>query len=237
VRIAILDLTGHPLPLLEDMPRVGAQIESWLSPALPEAEYRSYDIEAGGEPLPDTDGFDGLLLSGSEYGVYDDRSWNGPLRQLLFDSKAARKPIYGICFGHQMMADTFGGRAEKAEIGNVVGARRFDFDDRSVDAHVWHKDQVTKVPPGASVTASADHCPVGALAYDFPAASVQFHPEYTQSHLRELFRRGAGRDDFLSQNEADGAVASFQTTDVRADLMAAEVAAFFRSHGALNPGN
>ncbi len=232
MKIAVLDLTGHPLPLLEGMPRVGAQIINWLSPSFPEAQFRSYDIEAGGEALPKTADFDGLLLSGSEYGVYDDRAWIAPLRALLVQTKAAAKPIYGICFGHQIMADTFGGKAEKSKIGNVVGARTFEFEDRAVDAHVWHKDQVTQVPEGATVTASASHCPVGALAYDFPAASIQFHPEYTDPHLRELFRRGAGRPDFLGHDEAEAAVASFEASDVKADLMAKQVADFFRLHAA-----
>ena len=145
-------------------------------------------------------------------------------------TKAAGKPIYGICFGHQIMADTFGGKAEKAEVGNVVGAREFEFADQSVDAHVWHKDQVTVVPPGATVTATAGHCPVGALAYDFPAASIQFHPEYTDPHLREIFERGQGKAGFLEPEEAVDAVASFETSDVKVDLMAAEVAALLRTH-------
>lgn len=228
MKIAVLDLTGHPLPLLQGMPRVGEQIVGWLSPAMPDADMYWIDVEQGGAPMPTLSSFDGLLLSGSEYGVYDNRPWDGPLRALLMETKAAGKPIYGICFGHQIMADTFGGKAEKSEIGNVVGARQFDFEDRSVDAHVWHKDQVTQIPPDARVTSTAGHCPVGALEYDFPAASIQFHPEYTGPQLRELFRRGQGQAGFLTPEEAVAAIASFDVSDVKEDLMAAEVAAFFR---------
>jgi GMP synthase-like glutamine amidotransferase len=228
VKIAVLDLTGHPEPLLQGMPRVGAQIIAWLSPALSEADYFAVNVEQDNEPLPDIGSFDGLVVSGSEHGVYDDRPWMTGLRQLLLETRVAGKPIYGICFGHQIMADTFGGKAEKSAVGNVVGARRFAFGDREFDAHVWHKDQVTVVPPEATVTATAAHCPVGALAYDFPAASIQFHPEYTDAHLREIFDRSCGI--FLSADEANGAVASFEASDVKADLMAAEVARFFRKY-------
>lgn len=230
MRICVLDLTGYPLPLLEGMPRVGAQIITWLRRALPEATYDAIPVEADNAPLPSVDQFDGLLVSGSEHGVYDPRPWMQPLRDLLVATKDAGKPIYGICFGHQIMADTFGGKAEKAAVGNAIGARQFDFADRSVDAHVWHKDQVTQVPPGAKVTASASHCPVGALDYDFPAASVQFHPEYTDPHLRELFARGRDKPDFLTGAEADAAMESFDKSDVKVDLMAAEVAEFFKKH-------
>ena len=228
MKIAVLDLTEHPLPLLDGMPNVGHQIIAWLSPALPEADLVSYPVNADAAALPDVGDFDGLVVSGSELGVYDDVPWQQPLRDLLRASKRAGKPIFGICFGHQVMADVFGGKAELADTGTVVGARRFETPDGAIDAHVWHKDQVSKVPPGAKVTMSAAHCPVGALEYDFPARSVQFHPEYTQAHLRELFKRG--RDKFLKGEEADAAVASFGTADVKADLAAKDTAAFFREN-------
>lgn len=230
MRIAVLDLTGHPLPLLEGIVRSGQQIITWLSQALPEAEYRFVDVEDAQEPMPVPGSFDGLVVSGSQYGVYDDRPWNGPLRRLLLKTKAAGKPIYGICFGHQIMADTFGGKAEKSQIGTVVGARQFDFANGPVDAYVWHQDQVSVVPPNARITARTGYCPVGALEYDFPAASVQFHPEYTESHLREIFARGAGLSGFLSVEQANGAMASFGGVEVKADLMAKEAADFFRMH-------
>ena len=228
MRIAVLDVTGHPLPLLEGLPRVGEQIISWLSPALPEATFRWFDIEENGEDLPDVDAFDGLVLSGSEHGVYDATPWNRPLRIFLLRCKAQSKPVFGICFGHQMMADTFGGHAENANLGVIVGARAFEFGETSQDAHVWRKDQVTIVPPGARITAHAPYCPVGALEYDFPAASVQFHPEYSEYQLCEIFRRA--RDHFLTGDEADDAVQSFAQTDVKTNLMAYETATFFRKY-------
>ena len=83
MKIAVLDLTSHPLEYLSGVSRVHEQIIAWLKPALPEAEYMPYDIAEGGEPLPAIEGFDGLLLSGSESGVYDDVPWMKPLRKML----------------------------------------------------------------------------------------------------------------------------------------------------------
>jgi GMP synthase-like glutamine amidotransferase len=90
-------------------------------------DFCSVSVEADNEGLPKLDSFDGLIVPGSEHGVYDNRPWMAPLRNLLLETKKAGKPIYGICFGHQMMAGTFGGKAEKSQIGNVVGVRQFDF--------------------------------------------------------------------------------------------------------------
>ena len=228
MRIAVLDLAGHPLPLLEGLSRAGELIISWLSPALPEGVFRWYDVEQNGQKLPNLNTFDGVVISGSDHGVYDATPWNRSVRVFLLDCKRAGKPIFGICFGHQMMADTFGGHAENAKLGVSVGARAFQFGDSSHDAHVWHKDQVTIVPPNARITANASYCPVGALEYDFPATSVQFHPEYSEYQLCEIIRRSS--DVFLSRAQADGAIESFAQTEVKPDLMAKETAAFFRKY-------
>lgn len=226
MRIALLELTGHPLPLLEGLPRTAQQVQEWIEPHLPEARYLPVNV-VDGSPLPKLEDFDGVIVGGSEFGVYDDTEWMQPLRDFLRDCRDHAKPVFGICFGHQIMADVYGGKAEKAKVGNVVGACSFDYDGAGVSAHVWHQDQVTVVPPSAQVTGSADHCPVGALDYDFPARSVQFHPEYRAGHLRDLFARG--RDVFLTATEADEGLASLDAATVPVDLAASQAVALFRS--------
>ena len=228
MRIAVLNLTGHPMPLFDGLPRAATQIINWLSIELKEAEFYSVSVEADNEELPVPDNFDGLIVSGSEHGVYDTRPWMAPLRNLLIETKQAGKPIYGICFGHQIMADTFGGKAEKSQIGNVVGARQFDFQGKLNDVYVWHRDQVTGVPPGAQITTTAGYCAVGALSYDFPAASVQFHPEYTELHLRKMFELASGY--FLTTEDVNAAIASFKDVEIDGKLFASEAADFFQLH-------
>jgi len=225
-RIAILDLTTHPADRLHGVQRVWERISGWLSPSLPDAALIPFDIADGGGGLPATGDFDGLIVSGSEYGVYDQTEWMLPLRRLLLDTRDAGKPQFGICFGHQIMADCFGGRAEKAAIGRIVGAREFTAAGQRFSAHVWHQDQVTAVPPCAQVTAYADYCPVGALDYEFAARSVQYHPEYDAAHLQDLFARG--RDYFIDGPSADAAAAEIAKATVSVDLDAGDVAAFFR---------
>jgi GMP synthase-like glutamine amidotransferase len=128
------------------------------------------------------------------------------------------------------MADTFGGKAEKTIGGNVVGVRQYDLNGTKVDTHVWHQDQVTQVPPNAKVTGTADYCPVGALEYDFPAASVQFHPEHTLKHISDVFERARGEAGFPTDADMAAALASFEVGDVKADLMTEKVAVFFRAN-------
>ena len=225
MRIALLEMTSHPLPLLEGLPRTAQQIREWIEPHLPEAEFFVANV-VDGAALPALSDFEGVIVGGSEFGVYDDTDWMQPLRLFLQACRDQSKPVFGICFGHQIMADVYGGKAEKAVIGNVVGCRAFDYGGGNPDAYVWHQDQVTKVPPAARVTGSADHCPVGALDYEFPARSVQFHPEYTAEHLRDLFIRG--RDIIVTPEDADAGLTELRTANVPGDLAASQAAALFR---------
>lgn len=226
MKIAILNLT-LPFEDTGAFASTGTEIENWISPALPEANISVIDI-AQGEPFPAVTDYDGYIVSGSEMGVYDDVEWMEPLRRFLLDSRDAGAPLVGICFGHQMMAHTLGGRAEKASLGQVVGARRFTMDGVERDAHVWHQDQVVQVPPAARVTGAADYCPVGMLDYDFPAFSMQFHPEYSRAYLTsgiELLL-----DRAIERDTAAEALRSMARADVPADLMADRAAKTLRRH-------
>ena len=223
MRIAILDLC-LPHAEFDRHGTIAEMVLAWLAPHMPEATFTSLHI-ATGVPLPAPAAFDGYVLTGSEKGVYDEAAWMAPLRSFLLELKAARIPTFGVCFGHQIMADTFGGKAEKVDEGFVIGARTYQGSNGEFAAHAMHQDQVTVVPPGAKVTASASYCPVAALAYDFPAASLQFHPEYRRnfvSHAVDLFE-----GDMISAEEAAASRESF-AMDVAEDLQGAEAAAFFR---------
>ena len=227
VRIAILNLIDLS-PEQGGGEVFGQAIKTWLARSMPGDDLKVIEV-ATGAAVPDAGDYDGFVLGGSEKGVYDPAPWMAPLRRLLMDVRARRIPVFGICFGHQLMADTFGGKAGLHDLGEVVGARRFDVDGHAVDAHVWHQDQVTKVPPSARVIGGADYCPVGILAYDFPALSVQFHPEYTREILSTAI---AGNEGFNQSPEATKArLSSVNAGAVPVDLMAKEAAALLRGSG------
>jgi len=203
-------------------------VADWLGPQLPDVEWVGFDIWAGAR-LPDVADFDGFVLPGSEAGVYDDKPWIAPLSQRLLDIRSAGKPIMGICFGHQMMAHSYGGQAEKADKGFCLGVRDFaGRDGGTFAAHVSHQDQVITPPPGARVMAAADYCPVAALEYDFPAMSTQFHPEYGAGIIHAIADSIEG--DLMDADEARAARESLAAGRVAPDLFAREVAAFFLRH-------
>jgi len=225
VRLAVLDLCIWLEEYQHDQAKFGPMLAKWVKRGLPDSELTVVPVVEG-ESVPNVEDFDGYVLSGSDLGVYDEAPWMAPLRAFLVDAKEAGKPVFGVCFGHQIMADVYGGKAEKVGPPEV-GVRSFEVEGKTVTGHVWHQDQVTKTPPGAQVIGSADYCPVAALAYDFPAMSVQFHPEYPPEYVSTFLQRSRGK--VLSEDVTDAAVAQFDASDVQGNLFAQQMGDFFRN--------
>lgn len=151
-----------------------------------------------GAPLPAPDWADGWAITGSRHGVYDDIAWIEPLKAFLRAARAARRPIVGVCFGHQILAEALGGRAVKHEGGWRLGAHRFDVADarwtpdapQALTLHSVHQDQVVEIPKDAAVWATAPGCRYAGLTYGDPASpdavSIQPHPEFDAPFARAL---------------------------------------------------
>ena len=60
---------------------------------------------------PDT--CDGWLITGSRHGAYEEHDWIPPLEAFIRDCFAARVPMIGVCFGHQIIAQAMGGKVVK----------------------------------------------------------------------------------------------------------------------------
>ena len=134
---------------------------------------------------------DGRLITGSKHGAYEDHDWIPPLEDFLRRAVAARIPVAGFCFGHQILAQALGGTVVKSDKGWGLGIHNYDLLARpdwmadagtSFAATAIHQDQVTDLPEGAHVLASSEFCPHAVLAYgdiDRPIAiSTQPHPEF-----------------------------------------------------------
>ena len=185
MKIAILDCATLTELGLGQYESVGQLVKNWLTPHLSDTVFDIIAIAYGAE-FPDISSYDAFILPGSEHGVYDKPPWIEPLRLYLLELREARKPLLGICFGHQLMAHTFGGHAANADKGMCVSTRCWTMGDETFDARVLHQDQVLEVPPGAQVLGGADYCPNGVISYDFPALSMQFHPEYTRDFVNDV---------------------------------------------------
>jgi GMP synthase (glutamine-hydrolysing) len=153
------------------------------------------------------DGYDGVIFGGSrDYDFDGGRKIDDPFRilaMLIFSrtrnlirlALAKDMPGMGICFGHQVTANMFGGKVENDVEQSKRGTFRVTLTDEgrkdivfkslpeSFDAQYAHKDSVTKMPGGATLLARGDHCCFSALRYGNSMYTVQFHPEMTAERL------------------------------------------------------
>ncbi len=204
MKIGILE-TGEVHPDLKarhgDYP---AMMETLLRSADPELDFATVRVVAGEMPAAPAQA-DAWLVTGSRHGVYDDLPWIGPLKAFLRACVAARVPVAGICFGHQLLAEALGGKAEKSAEGWQLGVQDYDIVARPswltgvperFSVRALHQDQVVALPPGATVLARAPHCAYAALAYGDPeapdAVTLQPHPEFGPEFMDELLALRAG---------------------------------------------
>jgi GMP synthase-like glutamine amidotransferase len=174
-----------------------------------------------GQPLPDPATLEATLITGSAAGVYDTHyPWMEPLRDYIRQAYAAKTPMVGICFGHQIMADALGGDVRKSDKGwglgrhvyGVTGDRRVvggDLPEFAISCS--HQDQVLAPPRDATTFLASDFTPHAGLVYANGAAmSLQPHPEFEDDYTLALaeLRRGKAPDAVIETALASVARAS-----------------------------
>lgn len=126
-----------------------------------------------------------LILSGGPASVYAEDA--PTIDPAIFDLGL---PVLGFCYGHQITAVTLGGKVGHSEVGEYGRAtitRTADaklFNSTPMEQTVWmsHRDAVSEVPEGFTVTASTDVCPVAAMeCVERKIFTTQFHPEVKHS--------------------------------------------------------
>ncbi len=126
-----------------------------------------------------------IILSGGPRSVYDKDA-------LTIDKKIFELgvPVFGICYGMQLMAHLLDGKVESSDM-REYGRAEAEFDTESPlfkgiksPSMVWmsHGDKVMKVPSGFKVIASTKDTEIAAMGNDRDKLyAVQFHPEVSHT--------------------------------------------------------
>ena len=219
MKLGILKTGRPPRPAI---PQFGTYPDMFMRLLGPDAyDWKVYAADEGAYPAAPED-CDAYLITGSSAGVYDSDPWIGQLLDFLRAAKGRAK-LVGVCFGHQAMAQAFGGQVIKSPKGWGIGEHEY----RVVAREPWmdgadafrlpasHQDQVVELPPNADIVATSDFTPMAALAWrDQPAISIQPHPEFEPAYATALIEARRGKT--YADDEADRAIRSFGRPDDRA---------------------
>ncbi|WLE00823.1 type 1 glutamine amidotransferase (plasmid) [Agrobacterium leguminum] len=170
-----------------------------------------YPTDADAAPSLPLEGYDGILFTGSNSNIY--KREPGTLRQIEFARAAFESgtPVFGVCWGLQLATVALGGEVQpsRAEacgceapfasaiklldegLAHPMHAGRTEV----FDAFAFHSDEVTVLPPNATITAANEHFIQAAEIRAGKSVfwGVQYHPELTGSGMAG-FLRGSVRE-------------------------------------------
>lgn len=218
MKLTILE-TGRPPEALRgahaDYP---AMFEALFAGVDPNLSFETVAV-LDGAALPDPARLQGVIITGSSAGAYENHAWIPPLEAFIRAAAAARTPQVGICFGHQIMAQALGGRVQKSDKGWGVGRHEYHLvantpwgaaPPLSFAIAASHQDQVIEPPASARVIARSDHTEFAGLHYEaHRALSFQGHPEMSADFTTALVSSRRGR---IGEALADQAVESLQAS-------------------------
>ena len=167
-------------------------------------EYDIYDVRDDIFPEgPEV--CDSWIITGSKSGVYENQPWMQRLKDMIHAIHAQQKPMLGICFGHQIIAEAFGGKVIKYNGEWGLGLQTYELvsdspyipeaaSGKAFTINAVHQDQVVEKPASADVLCSSDFCKYAGLVYGDRIMTFQGHPEFTMEFEDALltFRDGDG---------------------------------------------
>lgn len=161
-----------------------------------------------GANLPDAaglEGYDGITITGSSLNIYNGGVEVSQQIELMRTAFTTEVPIFGSCWGLQLLTAAAGGQVRRNPRGREVGfARRirltadgaahplFSGKPPVFEAMTVHLDEVATLPEGARLLATNDHSQVQALEIPIGRTEcwgVQYHPEYPFREMAAIFRR------------------------------------------------
>jgi GMP synthase (glutamine-hydrolysing) len=184
--------TGEPVPrVAEARGQFADLIVEAIGPAWG-GGYEVVDVRADDPPAPTSAA--AFVITGSAANVPDREPWMRRTEAWLRDVVGSGAPTFGICFGHQILAQALGGEVRRNPRGREIGTLRiariapdpiFDGVPDAFEANVTHVDTVARLPPGAEVLARSTLEDHHAIRFARACYGVQFHPEIDGFVMRE----------------------------------------------------
>jgi GMP synthase (glutamine-hydrolysing) len=142
--------------------------------------------------------FDSIIVSGSKTSGLEEAPWVDQLIQFTQCAIEMQKPFLGVCFGHQILARSLGGKkvvgkATTPEFGwsqirIVESSHLMKGLENPFYSFSSHFEEVSQLPRGMRKLAESELCPIQACQLeDLPIFGIQFHPEKSARDAEKIF--------------------------------------------------
>lgn len=138
----------------------------------------------------------GVVITGSRNLVTAGSAMQDQLMEIISEYNASSVPVLGICYGHQVLAEFFGGRVGFLSGGREIGTVPVFLEEAARHDELFsvlpekffvqtsHRETVAEVPVEARCAAAGkcdkNHC----LSFTSSAWGVQFHPEFNAEIMK-----------------------------------------------------
>jgi len=152
--------------------------------------------------FPNVKAFDGYLITGGKYSVFEQLTWQNRLFEFILKIITEEIPLIGICYGHQAIAQVMGGKVVRSPKGygvglmpvNVIKTTSWCKESKSpLMLHAMHQDQVTQIPPDGELFLQSDFCPISGFFMKNKVLTIQQHPDFTPLLNKNLIEKRRDR--------------------------------------------
>ncbi|KAK9666621.1 hypothetical protein RND81_14G198700 [Saponaria officinalis] len=145
--------------------------------------------------------YDGFVITGSCNDAHSNDVWICKLLELLKNLDFLKKKVLGICFGHQILGRSLGGKTGRATSGWDIGLRTINLSPSSskmlsnlkipstLNIIECHQDEIWELPAKVEVMGGSNKTRIEMFKYEDHMMGIQGHPEYNKDILVHLIDR------------------------------------------------
>ncbi|RDX34220.1 glutamine amidotransferase [Arcobacter sp. HD9-500m-PIT-SAG03] len=204
-------------------------MEDWIVNYIDDLNVNVINIQ-NKETLPTIEECLGVIITGSHTMVTQEFSWSVSIEKFIRTLFTNNIPLLGICYGHQLIAKSLGGKVDYHEKGMELGCVEiksnehakndaiFKYIPSSFNAHVIHSQSIIKLPKHAILLASNDFENTHAFKMEPCTWGVQFHPEFND-YIMKSYIYEASKMKNINENDKHRLINNVKNTPAANEII------------------
>jgi GMP synthase (glutamine-hydrolysing) len=197
MRVLLLQV-GHTF---EEIAQERGDYDSWFREGLGLSERELAVVRVyAGAPIPASFDYDGVVVTGSWSMVTDREPWSEACAEYLRQAVLLKRPVLGVCYGHQLLAHALGGLVGYNPNGRNAGSTEVELTPEAASdpllgafaspmvVQVSHSQSVLQLPAEAVLLGRCKRDPNAVFRIGANAWGVQFHPEFSAEVSRRYIQ-------------------------------------------------